>query len=391
MKLFAQFIFIILLVFAGCSDNQGPQSAKLRTTKEVTTDEQNKVTHSHEHESEKEVWTCPMHPQVRKDRPGSCPICHMDLVKMEHSDREGTDLEDRPQGHAALKLSQARQQLIGVETGVVVKKPLFKVIEASGRVAFDPELYTAQTEFIEAIKQRKRVKESSVPEVKHSAARMVQSAKLRLKVLGLSDGYINKLASSGVAGSSLLIPKAGENLWVYAEVFEMDLAFIHPDLTAMISGSALGNKTLTGKVVSVDRVINPATRTAKVRILVPDTKANLRPESYLDVSILSPLGEQVTVPFNAVFDTGKEAWIFVVKDNSFIPRLITIKEKAGDEVAVASGVVAGEKIVTSANFLIDSESRLKGVMMDQGEKKKTPRCPEGQFWHEQMNHCMDIP
>jgi Cu(I)/Ag(I) efflux system membrane fusion protein len=152
----------------------------------------------------------------------------------------------------------------------------------------------------------------------------------------------------------------------------------------------LGNKTFQGKVVSVDRVINSETRTAKVRILIQDTKINLRPESYLDVTILSPLGEQVVVPFDAILDTGKEAWVFVVKDQGqFEPRLITILERAGDEVAISSGVTPGEKIVTSANFLIDSESRLKGVGIE--EKPKTPSCPKGQFWHQQMNHCMDIP
>lgn len=384
MKNYTFLILAILFALVSCSESTGPESRKLEISKAESSER-------HDH---KEVWTCPMHPQVRKDGPGKCPICHMDLVKIDDSGSEETVSSSRPKGHATIKLSEGRQQLIGVKTGVVEKKKLFKTIEASGRIAFDPELYTAQTEFIEAIKQKERVKDSSVPEVKHSAARMVESAKLRLKVLGLSDSYIKNLAQSGVAGSSLLIPKAGESLWVYAEVFEMDLPLIQPGLEAKVSGSALGNKTLTGKVVSVDRVINPNTRTAKVRILIPDTKANLRPEAYLDVTILSPLGLEVTVPFTAVFDTGKEAWVFVYKDgNTFEPRLITIKERAGDEIAVDSGVEPGEKIVTSANFLIDSESRLKGAMFDQAETptKKAPECPEGQFWHEQMNHCMDKP
>lgn len=317
----------------------------------------------------------------------------MDLVKMGEAEIEddGNKSGTAPNGHASFKLSEARQQLIGVKTGFVEKKPMFKKIEASGKIAFDPELYTAQAEFIEALKQRERVRGSTVAEVKHSTDRMVESAKLRLKVLGLSDEYIRKLAESGVAGSGLLIPKSGENLRVYAEVFEMDLASVRPGNEVKVSGSSLGNKTLSGRVESVDRVINTETRTAKVRILIPDTKANLRPESYLDVTILSPLGNQITVPFDAILDTGKEAWVFVVKEgNNFEPRLITISERTGDEVAIASGVSAGEKIVTSANFLIDSESRLKGVV-GKAQSKKTPTCPEGQFWHEQMNHCMDKP
>lgn len=345
-----------------------------------------------EHVHTEEVWTCPMHPQIRQDKPGKCPICHMDLVKMgeEVVEDDHKNMGHLPEGHASFKLSEARQQLIGVKTGLVEKKPLFKKIDASGKIAFDPELYTAQAEYIEAIKQKERVKNSPIEEVKHSSDRMVESAQLRLKVLGLSDEHIRKLGRSGVAGSSLLIPKSGENIWVYAEVFEMDLPLIRTGHETIVSGSVLGNKTLEGKVVSVDRVINSETRTAKVRILIQDTKINLRPESYLDVTILSPLGEQVVVPFDAILDTGKEAWVFVVKDQGqFEPRLITILERAGDEVAISSGVTPGEKIVTSANFLIDSESRLKGVGIE--EKPKTPSCPKGQFWHQQMNHCMDIP
>jgi Cu(I)/Ag(I) efflux system membrane fusion protein len=387
MKLYL--ILILSLLVTSCSDNEG-QSKKLRTTKEVTGKEAREVEVSPAHEH-KEVWTCPMHPQVRKDGPGKCPICHMDLVKVE-DEVGGSASEDIAQGHATVKLTSERQQLIGVETGVVVKKPLFKTIEAPGKVAFDPELYTAQTEFIEAIRQKERVKDSTVAEVKHSATRMVQSARLRLKVLGLSDQYINSLARSGVAGSSLLVPKAGEKLWVYAEVFEMDLPYISPGNSVKVSGSALESNQLIGKVVSVDRVINPDTRTARVRILIPDTKANLRPESYLNVSILSPLGEEIAVPFTSVFDTGKEAWVFVVEeDRTFKPQLITIKERAGDMIAVSSGVVPGQKIVTSANFLIDSESRLKGAFQESMSEKKQPECPEGQYWHTGMSMCMDKP
>jgi Cu(I)/Ag(I) efflux system membrane fusion protein len=344
-----------------------------------------------EHMHTEELWTCPMHPQIRQDKAGKCPICHMDLVKVGETEvvEENKKVNStQPMGHASFNLSEARQQLIGVRTGFVEKKPLFKKIEASGKIAFDPELYTAQAEYIEAIKQKERVKKSPIEEVKHSADRMVESAQLRLKVLGLSDQHIRNLARDEGRGSSLLIPKSGENLWVYAEVFEMDLSLIRAGNEAIVSGSALGNKTLKGKVVSVDRVISRETRTAKVRISIQDTKASLRPESFLDVTILSPLGEQMVVPFNAILDTGKEAWVFVVKEKGkFEPRLVTIFERAGDEVAISSGVTSGEKIVTSANFLIDSESRLKGVGVE--EKPKTPSCPEGQFWHEQMNHCMD--
>lgn len=370
-------------------------------TKKESADNKSEI--AHQHEGQKEVWTCPMHPQVRKDGPGKCPICSMDLVKVDALGSSAADQSQAhvPEGHAMFQLSNNRIQMIGVKYGVVEKKALFKSVEAAGRVAFDPELYTAQNEYVEAIRQLERVKDAPIADVKHSAVRMVESAKLRLKILGLSDQQITKLRSSGGAttGSNLLITSPGENVWIYAEVFEMDLSSVESGQQVKISGGALESKELFGKVASVDRVINPTTRTAKVRILVPNAKALLRPEAFVNVTILSPLGEQVVVPFDAVLDSGKEAWAFVVKnDGHFEPRTVVIKHYAGDELAIGSGLEPGEKIVTSANFLVDSESRLKGVLssqagaQDQGdgasEKPKVPECPKGQEWHEQMKHCM---
>jgi len=358
-------------------------------------------------ENKKDVWTCPMHPQIRKDGPGKCPICGMELVKLDLTNiKQDQSQAHAPEGHAHFNLSNNRIQMIGVKTGVVEKKSLFKSIEAPGRVAFDPELYTAQNEFIESVKQLDRVKESTLVDVKHSAERMVESAKLRLKILGLSDQQISKLRSGGGAntGSNLLISAPGENVWIYAEVFEMDLSNVEAGQKVKITGGALEAKELFGTVASVDRVINPMSRTAKVRISVPNAKMVLRPESFVNTSILSPLGEQTVVPFDAILDSGKEAWVFVFKeDGHFEPRTVVIKHYAGDEVAIGSGLEVGEKIVTSANFLVDSESRLKGVLSAQSgidtqnitdDKKEPqspakPQCPKGQEWHEQMKHCMD--
>jgi multidrug efflux pump subunit AcrA (membrane-fusion protein) len=175
----------------------------------------------------------------------------------------------------------------------------------------------------------------------------------------------------------------------------MDLPYVQPGLSAEITAGFLEGQTLAGKVVSVDRVINPATRTAKVRILIPKAKGLLRPESFVDVTIHSPLGDQVTVPFDAVLDTGTQAWVFVGGEkNQFEPRLITIKFRADGEIAVGSGLKGGERIVTSANFLVDSESRLKGALLpstDTGEessKPKVPSCPKGQHWDTPMAMCM---
>ena len=145
-------------------------------------------------------------------------------------------------------------------------------------------------------------------------------------------------------------------------------------------------------MVSVDRVISPATRTAKARILISDARSLLRPESYVDVSIQSPMGNQLTVPFDAILDTGNEAWVFVADGKgNYEPRVVAPKFNAGSEVAIAGGLKEGEQIVTSANFLIDSESRLKGAMLAKqngDQKPKAPSCPKGQHWDDPMKMCM---
>ena len=320
----------------------------------------------------KVIWTCPMHPQIKKDGPGSCPICGMNLVKNEQDEEIQPEADQgssstMPTGHAAFHLTDRRMQMIGVKSGVVEKKPVFKSISAAGRLAFDPELYTAQNEYLEAIRQMARVKDSPIEEVLHSAKRMVESSKLRLKILGLSDREISKIGShEGVepSGGSLLLHKAGEAVWVYAEVYEMDLPYVRPGLSAEITASFLGGKPLAAQVISVDRVINPTTRTAKVRIRLPKADIQLRPESYVDVVIHVPMGEQITVPFDAVLETGKESWVFVTDGKGhFTPKKVGIKFRADDNVALEGVAIhEGDQIVTSANFLIDSESRLKGVL-----------------------------
>ncbi|MBI2026884.1 MAG: efflux RND transporter periplasmic adaptor subunit [Deltaproteobacteria bacterium] len=384
-----KFLFVLVLI--------GVQCFFVACTKQDA-----KSTHKHvEGESDqKTLWTCPMHPQIIKDHPGSCPICGMNLVPKEKKIKdEMGSLNPMPVGHAPFKLTLQRQQMIGVKTQIVEKKNIFKDIEVAGTAAFDPELYTAQSEYIEALKLAKKLQASSLPEVRDSAERGVASAKLRLKVLGVSDSYIDEITRTQASGSHLLSPKVGESSYVYAEIFEMDLSYVTPGLSADMSGGALGVDKISGKVMAVDQIVNPMTRTARARILITQSHPGLRPESFVNVKIRVPLGEHVAVPFDAVLDTGNQSWVFVAKDEGlFEPRIVSILYRAGNDVAIQSGVLAGEKIVTSANFLIDSESRLKGVLApqsvghDHGQSgqapQKSPECPKGQVWHEQMKHCM---
>ena len=369
------FAFFVMVTLSSCSKNESDPHSSHKEIK-----------------SEKAVYTCPMHPQIKKDAPGNCPICMMTLVKVEGD--EHADHQNESSDHASFELSPTRRQLIGVTTAVVEKKHLVHTITAPGKVAFDPELYAAQSEYFVALRQFDELSNSPIADVRKSAKQVLDSARLRLKVLGLSDEQLRRLDKRKDQGAQTLLPQKGENLLIYAEVFEMDLKSVVPGLEAKVSGEALEGGTLKGKVVSVDRIINPVTRTAKVRVEIPNTQTLLRSESYVDVEILCPMGEEIAVPTNAILDTGKSAYVYVIKnENKFEPRKVQVKFHADDESAIASGVEAGERIVTSSNFLIDSESRLKAVLQAAQEtssvsKETKPVCPPGEEWHEAMKHCM---
>ena len=266
-----------------------------------------------------------------------------------------------------------RQQKIGVRLEKIQKRDLFKSIKAPGRIAFDPELYTIQGEYMEALKQWKRVKNSPLREVRQSTKEMIQSAKIRLKVLGLSDEAIKKLSQQkGSQSEGLLFSVQGKRKWIYAQVFEMDLPSLRRGLKAEVSAPFLGEEVLWGEVVSMDRIINPRTRTAKVRIQLTKTRPSLelRSQAYVDVKIRIPMGRHLSISREAVMDTGEEIFIFVKKgEGLFKPRKIPVLFTTEDYVGIASEgsgsdfrLKEGDQVVVGGNFMLDSESRLKSIL-----------------------------
>ena len=336
-------------------------------------------------------YISPMHPQITSDKPGKCPICGMDLIPIDEYEKEFgavnsakktskadlqntsnskqvSQLAEKPDDRATVRLSFDKQQIIGVHLATVKKRKLFREITAPGRVAFDPELYTAQSEYLEALKQWAQVKNSPLENTKKNTKEMIRSSKIRLRVLGLSEGQIKSLARERRQSESLILAGKDGNSWIYADVFEQELSNITKGLPVELSASFLQGKKLFGEVSSVDEVINPQTRTAKLRISVNSKTTKLRPESFVTVSIFAPLGELKAIPKSAVIDTGKERFVFVKKgEGEFEPRTVTIIKEGDDYYGVGDELKVDETVVVSANFMIDSESRLKSVIINAGK------------------------
>lgn len=354
------------------------------------------------HEKTGAVYYCPMHPTYVSDRPGECPICHMKLVLKPETGKPGKgkvfyyrnpmgkpDISPVPkkdemgmdyipvyegergagkpshvQGYAAIQVPAEKQQLIGVRTGRVKKIMLTKPIRTVGQVAFDPELYTAQQEFLSSVQTAGQAKQGPYHEPTAQVESLVQASRMRLRLKGMSDGEIAALGKNASQDASLIFPSTGvAPVWVYAALYERDLPFVKVGTPAKIKVSSFPEHEFSGEVRALDPILNPATRSLRARIKVKKEGRLLRPEMYVDVFFQSDLGEVLAVPKEAVMLTGERAIVFVAQGNGFFePREVKLGASGEKDYEVKEGLELGEEVVTSGNFLIDSESRLQGAL-----------------------------
>jgi Cu(I)/Ag(I) efflux system membrane fusion protein len=263
-------------------------------------------------------------------------------------------------GHAGFTLSPARQQLIGITRGRVERRRHDSEIHAVGSVAYDPTLYQAMVEYREALGTRRALGDAAMEEAKKGADAIVRAATLRLRQLGLAEQQIRAMSGTGGSPVDLLLP--GKTAWVYAQVYEYEMAVVRPGQSVSITSPAQPGRTYAGRVVTVDPILDPATRTARVRIDVPTPDASLRPQAFVQATIHVPSEEVVAVPDDAVLPTGERQIVFVISGaGTFEPRSVRLGREAGGYFEVLDGLRPGEDVVTSANFLIDSESRFRAA------------------------------
>ncbi len=301
-----------------------------------------------------EYYTCPMHPQIHRDEPGNCPICGMKLVPVYAAKDPGHDHEAMGGGagqRGPVQLDEARRQWMGLRVEPAAKRKLKRELAVSARIASDPDLLVAQSDYLAA-------RRTGGGELGGLQSSLVLAAKNRLRLLGMDEAEIADLGKRGRADSGLLLLTPGQPLWIYASVFETDLPWISPGMGAELELPGGEKRSLS--VDSISPLVDPSTRTANLRLRLNEAPAMLRPGMFLPLRLQAESEASLVVPAEALIDTGTETLVFVeVEPGNYAPRRVQVGRRGSGEVEILAGLKEGEKIVSSGNFLIDSESRLR--------------------------------
>jgi Cu(I)/Ag(I) efflux system membrane fusion protein len=356
-------------------------------------------------------YTCAMHPSVREKQAGKCPICSMDLSAVTYDEEES----------GVIFVDEARRSQTGVRTAKVVRAPMTRSIRAIGRVAYDeskledvvlklggfisklhvtqtgqsvkkgqilftlysPELFAAQQEYLLARESHSAGGEGASGRGDY----LVRAAEKKLELWGMSRAQIDALAQRGkpledvpfyspasgyviekkvvdgasvVAGERLFRIAALDRVWVEAEVYEADLGLIQKGQRAVVTLSYQPGKIYEGKVAYVYPYLDPASRTGRVRIELPNTGLELKPDMYATVAFQIELGPRLQIPISAVVYTGPRRLVFLdIGEGRLRPEEVTLGVRNEDTVEVIRGLREGQTVVTSGNFLIAAESRIR--------------------------------
>jgi len=267
--------------------------------------------------------------------------------------------EQAAAGKTGVYVSPEKQELVGIQKEKIGKEHLEREIRTVGRIAYDPELYVAQAEYLQALKAKDSTADSSLPVIKQQMDSMIAAAEKRLLLLGMNKDQIKELARKGEPQRNLYLPEEGDKAWVYMTVYESDASVINEGLPVEITAVAFPGEKFEGKIAALTPVVDPATRSINARAEIDNPGNKLKPDMYVDVVMKVDLGEALAVPEEAVVDTGERQVVFVAKpDGYFETRNVQLGEKARNYYKVLSGLSEGEEVVTSGSFFIDSESKL---------------------------------
>jgi hypothetical protein len=296
-------------------------------------------------------YQCSMHPWIVSDKPENCPICGMKLT------RAG----ERAESSSDVMISPARQQMIGVRTAPAGKRKLTVTLHTVGHAGYDPDFYNMLQEYKEIISMQRTYERRQLAKTREEAESLLDLIKLKLRLAGLSEEQIRWLIVYGQSTENLVLPAdAG---WVYADIYEQDSLLIQPGMSVKMMATAIPGGVIRGTVRSADEILYAMSRTVRVRIEVPNGSKILKPGMTLHTEIEAEIGESMAVPEGAVLHAGMKAYVFVDKGEGRLePREVETGYQADGYDQILSGLSEGERVVTSANFLIDSESNLQAAL-----------------------------
>ncbi|MGH9868706.1 MAG: efflux RND transporter periplasmic adaptor subunit [Candidatus Polarisedimenticolia bacterium] len=286
--------------------------------------------------------------------------------------------------HVHTKVGGYVERLHANTTGELVRRgqPLLSI--------YSPELLASAQEYILALKARDRLGSAADPAVRASGDALVQSARRRLLLYDLAPAQIEELERTGEAPRTTTLPSpvtghivmrnvqegqkidSGttvldianlERVWVMADVYEYEMPLIRLGQRARVTLSYLPGRAFEGNVSFISPVLSETTRTVKVRVELPNPDLALKPEMFADVQLESDLGEGLAVPRGAVLSTGDKDVVFVDRgEGHFEPRQVVLGARLDDAIQILRGLDEGDRVVTSGNFLLDSESRLEAAV-----------------------------
>ena len=293
-------------------------------------------------------------------------------------------VDERRQAYVQTRFSGWITRVFADATYQYVRKgqPLFTI--------YSPQLVTTEQEYLLARKNSGLLAQSTVPGVASGAESLLTAAQDRLTQWEIPRREIEHLEKTGEVRHDLEIdsPISGyiternalpnlyvepatrlytiadlSTIWVYAEVFQSDISQIRRGQPAVVTSDAYPGRTFYGRVDFIYPEVNMDTRTTKVRLVFQNPGLKLTPGMFVNVSLKIPLGRHIAIPVSGVFHTGTRDIVFIDHGNGYLaPRDVTLGPRAGDFYSVLKGLKPGEKIVTSANFLIDSESQLQAAL-----------------------------
>lgn len=383
-------------------------------------------------EAEKTYYTCPMHPQIIRDAPGTCPICNMDLVPVEeggdHAGHEGMEHDGTEDGatepaapglpesggsRPVVRIDPSVARNIGVRTATVARRPLSTALRVDGRVVPEEGRVRSVTARVGGYAEKVRANASGLtvrkdevllevyaPEVVVAQERLLQAGEVpgaaeesrrRLVNWDVPQSFIKRVERTGraerlfpvvapVSGVILrkdviegqgLMPGAElyriadlSTVWVTARVWQADLAWVRPGVKASIRLRNLPGRTFASEVFFVSPELDPATRTAEIRMRVANTPASdLRPEMFAEVVLQAAAAPVLAVPAQAMIRAGgRDVAVVALGGGRFQPREVVAGREADGWIEIVEGVEEGEEVVTSAQFLIDSESNLRAAV-----------------------------